>query len=340
VDRALLRHLSEPLPWCELGSYPTPVEPLPVTLGPFHPAVQTFVKRDDLGSTVYGGNKVRSLELLLANAREQGANVVCTGGASGSNYVLATALHAPAAGLEARGVLFPQPPGPTVRENLPVIRAQASHLRWVRHWSLLPPALLLERLTLGRHGVVLPPGGSSPLGVLGHVSAALELAEQVQAGDLPAPDVVVVGLGSGGTSAGLLLGFQWAAELRLGFVRPPELVAVRVAPWPLASRTQVLRLAWGAARLLHRLSPRPPQHLERLTRGLTVDGAQLGRGYGHATPEGLGAIEQWSKAHLPELDPTYSAKAAAAFLARARARRAGTLLFWSTKSSAALPNRT
>lgn len=337
MDRALLSHLSRPLPWCELASYPTPVEPLPADLGPFPTEVRTFVKRDDLGSPLYGGNKVRSLELLLADARQRGTEIVCAGGASGSNHVLATALHAPRLGLQSRAVLFPQPPGPAVRANLPLIRSRNARTRWVPHWSLLPPALLFEQLTLGPRGALLPPGGSNPLGVLGHVSAALELAEQVQAGLLPAPEVVVVGLGSGGTSAGLLLGFHWATQLGLGFLRPPELVAVRVAPWPLASRTQVLRLAWGAARLLRRLSPHPPRHLHRLSRALTVDGAELGRGYGYPTPAALRTIDLWSRSHLPVLDPIYSAKAAVAFLSLARARRSGTLLFWSTKSSAPLP---
>ena len=53
---------------------------------------------------------------------------------------------------------------------------------------------------------VLRPGGSSPLGCVGYVEAAAELAEQVRAGDLPAPSHIVVALGSGGTAAGLAAG--------------------------------------------------------------------------------------------------------------------------------------
>ena len=76
------------LPICDL---PTPVEPfaLPVDgVGSLH------IKRDDLTATPYGGNKVRKLEFLLADAKHAGANRLVTFGYAGSNHALATALYA------------------------------------------------------------------------------------------------------------------------------------------------------------------------------------------------------------------------------------------------------
>lgn len=340
--RAILRRFDLDLPWCELATYPTPVHPLPEPLfqRAGSGAMRAFTKRDDLGSSVYGGNKVRALEPLLGRAQQRKAALLLTSGASGSNHVLATVLHGGAHGLPSRVVLFRQPPGPTVEENLPLIRARSEASSLLPHWSLLPPALALElRQLRGRQVELLPPGGASPLGALGHVSAALELAEQVQGGELPPPDTVFVGLGSGGTAAGLLLGFWIATKLRIGFRHAPRLVAVRVAPWPLASRTRVALLAERTAHLLRELSGRAdlcPTPGE-LWRNLEVDGRELGRGYGYVTDAGRRAASLWDAAGLNPLDLTYTAKVAAAFLRRPAGARPEVRLFWSTKSAARLP---
>jgi D-cysteine desulfhydrase len=341
IDRPLLRRFELRLPWCALATYPTPTERLPSSLleRAGRPAGVAFTKRDDLGSSVYAGNKVRALEPLLGRARARGAELLLTSGASGSNHVLATVLHGKTQGFRSRAVLFRQPAGASVDENLPVIRAGSERALLLPHWSLIPAGLALE-LHQQRHRSVeiLPPGGASPLGALGHASAALELAEQVEAGELPAPSTVFVGLGSGGTAAGLLLGFWLAAQLRVGFVEPPRLVAVRVVPGPLASRARVVGLAERAAHLLRELSGRddlrPPGGA--LGRHLVVDGSELGGGYGHATPAGRAAARLWQEERLPPLDLTYTAKVAAAFL-RHRIAPGEVALFWSTKSTTPLP---
>jgi len=368
LDRPLIRHLDAPLPWLGLAEYPTPVEPLPEELaravGARAPA---YTKRDDLASPIYGGNKLRSLELHLGSARAQSAELLCVGGASGANYPVAAVLHGARHGFGVRAVLFPQPPGSAQRENLRVVEARAEHVRPVPHWAVLPPALLLERELAQRgpsrrRAFVLPPGGADALGVLGHVSAALELAEQVRAGLLPAPRTVVVGLGSGGTAAGLLLGFGLAARLGVGFAQSPRLIAVRLVLWPLASRVRVLQLASAARRLLHHHAPRLPlPRLVELAAALHVDGTELGKGYGYETRAAEEARRFWHEARLNPLDSIYSAKVAAAFLSHWRAAStrgvstasasfgsmssgaendAAPLLFWSTKSSAPLPRAT
>ncbi len=342
IDRPLLRRLELRLPWCALATYPTPTEPLPTSLldRAGRPWGAAFTKRDDLGSSLYAGNKVRALEPLLGRARARGVELLLTSGASSSNHVLATVLHGESQGLKSRVVLFRQPAGATVDENLPVIHAHSEGSLLLPHWSLLPAAVRLElHRQRGRSVELLPPGGASPLGVLGHASAALELAEQVEAGELPAPDTVFVGLGSGGTAAGLLLGFWLAARLRVGFVEPPRLVAVRVVPWPLASRARVVWLAERAAHLLRELSRRADlcPAPGTLWQPLVVDGQELGGGYGHATEAGRAAERLWQEEGLPPLDLTYTAKIAAAFLRQRTGAFGKIALFWSTKSAAPLP---
>jgi len=318
-----------------LGRFPTPVErltPLERELG----AGPLFVKRDDLSSPAYGGNKVRTLEVLFADARARGAREIMATGAFGSNHAVATVLHARAAGLEPGAILFPQPRSWAALENLRVTLGRASHLDVLHHMVLLPFAMWRARSPAR---VVMVPGGATPLGALGYVAAALELAQQIDRGELEAPDAVAIGVGSTCTSAGLLVGFAHAARLGIGFRSPPMLLSVRVTPWPVTSRFRILGLAARTSRLLAELAGAPDLALEKrdLAPHLTVDGSELGPGYGIASRSALSAIARFRELGLFELDTTYSAKAAAGFMARARTRADRPLLFWSTKSTVPLP---
>jgi hypothetical protein len=135
-----------------------------------------------------------------------------------------------------------------------------------------------------------------------------------------------------------------ATRLGLGFeagssARPrPQLIAVRVTPWPVTSPLRVLRLAGQVAAWLRELSGERVFDMQRaeLARGLELDPRQLGRGYGRPTPSGLALIER-AGSLAAALDTTYAAKSAAALLQRVQHRPACERLFWSTKSSAPLP---
>src|SRR4029434_5777652 len=96
-----------------------------------------------------------------------------------------------------------------------------------------------------------PLGGSNPLGTLGHVNAALELAAQVDAGQLPHPVRLVVALGSGRTAAGLALGFAIAGM-------ETTVLGVRVGPRIGANRWRVLRLVEQTRQLIARYIGRAP----------------------------------------------------------------------------------
>jgi len=321
-----------------LGAFPTPVERLTALerelgSGPL------YVKRDDVSADVYGGNKVRTLEVLFGRAKAEGAREIIATGAFGSNHAVATVLHAPRVGLVPGAVLFPQPHSAAARENFRVTLARAERLVLVPHWSWMPYGMWRARAT-GRS--VMAPGGATPTGALGYVAAALELAAQVERGELEPPRRVVVGVGSTCTSAGLLVGFAHAARLGLGFREPPELVAVRVSPWPVTSRFRIVGLAVRASRLLAELADEPSLALSRaeLSPRLVIDGSELGPGYGQPSAGGRAAIELFRAHGLFELDTTYSGKAASAFVARARPHVSGSSLFWSTKSTRALPSVT
>jgi D-cysteine desulfhydrase len=297
------------MPWVRLGSWPTPVQPLP-RLG-----ADLWIKRDDLSAERYGGNKVRTLESLLGRAQAAGASRVWAVGALGSNRALATVLPAPGVGLSTGVMLFPQPPSPCAHVNLVATLAARPVVRSLWSWASVPLAILAARRE--RAAYVMVPGGATPEGALGYVSAALELAGQVAAGELPTPRHIVVGVGSTCTSAALLAGT--AIAHRLGLLRVvPRVLGVRVSPWPVTAGWRVVSLAARTTALLSDLAGDDRLAVPRaeLARRIDVVVGFIGPGYGHVTDEGRAAIRAFADAGGPPLDTCYSGKAAAGLLAR------------------------
>lgn len=338
----LFPKLSEQVARVSLGAFPTPVQSLAaVTRELGVNERDAWIKRDDISSQVYGGNKVRTLELLLGQARALGHAGVIATGAFGSNHALATALHAPRVGLTPSALLFPQPISEAAYLNLRALAHSDAELHALPHWSLFPFGLAWARLKRAPASYVMVPGGATPLGALGYVSAGLELGRQVAAGEIPAPRRIIVAVGSTCTSAGLLVGLSLAAHFRVGFepATLPRLTSVRVSPWPVTSRLRILALAARTAHFLRELAGSEVPRLDSATLGarFEVDGRYLGPGYGEPSAAGRQAEALWQSLGLPALDGTYSAKAAARVLVGLRAREAGPVLFWSTKSSVPLP---
>ena len=311
------------VPWTSLGTLPTAVERV---AGVLPSSVELWVKRDDRSGARYGGNKVRKLEFLLADAARRGARRLVTVGAWGSNHVLATALYGRAMGFEVDAVVFPQPLVPSVRANILYDLAVGARLLPVRSVAGVPGALARARLEWPRPNDVriVAPGGSSPLGTLGYVSAGLELMAQVRAGECPAPDVVYVTLGSCGTAAGLWLG------LGLGGYHG-RIVAVRVVDRLVSNRFALRRLLRGAARLLVRAGA--DVSLDDLPE-LTIEQGQFGPGYARRTPADDEAVARAGRSGIG-LETTYTGKTFAALIADAEAGRLDgqRALFINTYSS-------
>lgn len=287
-------------------------------------AAGLWVKRDDRTSDFYGGNKVRKLEVLLAAARDAGRSRVVTVGAAGSHQVVATSLYGAREGFSVEAVLVAQPHSLHAELNLRVALAHGLRAHACPAWGLAPAYVAAQ---LGRDAYFIPLGGSNPLGSLGFVDAARELAAQVRAGELAEPDVVVVALGSGGTAAGLAVGFEEAGM-------KTRVLGVAVAPPSPVLRHLSRRLAQKTAVV----AGLPRSAAVRAAKRVDVDGAWIGRGYGHATDEGRRSVELAASAGLT-LDDTYTAKAFACALTLARASGRGEgreVLFWHTLSSAPL----
>lgn len=328
-------------PFAALGDFPTRVDRLDAITARAGLRAPLYAKRDDLSSPAYGGNKVRTLEVLFGEALAKGHTRIYSTGAYGTNHGLATILHAPRVGLEPGVILFPQPPSFAALENLRAMLAQRPLVRDLPHFAALPFGMLATARDEARSGhgtTIMVPGGATALGGLGYVSAGLELAQQVARGELPAPAHVVVGVGSTCTSAGLLVGLRLAARLGVGFTKAPIVHAIRVTPWPVTSRFRIVGLAVEIAALLAALTGERAHAEGRgaLSKGLEVSGRHIGLGYGYATREGERTLALFDDALSWRLDTTYSAKAASGAIAVAR-RVEGPVLFWSTKSTVPLP---
>ena len=297
------------LPRAALGTFPSPVVRLSMPGGG-----ALWVKRDDLDAPVCGGNKVRALEFLLGGI-EPGDTVLTLGG-DGSTHVLATAHHAARLGARTVAVRWRHEMHDAAHR---VASLAASRCVRVHRSRTVVGALAHAAWIRLAHRRVryVPIGGSTPLGTLGHVNAALELARQVEAGVLPAPRRVVVPLGSGGTSAGLALGFAIAGL-------DTEVVAARVAPRIASNAAGVRRLARRTARLLERLTGEtmPPPVPVRVVH------TWYGGAYGRPLAAGTDAARFFASRLNVALEGTYSGKAAAAALALAA--EPGPTLFWLT----------
>lgn len=287
-----------------------------------------WIKRDDASSQLYGGNKVRKLEILLGEAVHRGFSSLLTMGGTGSNHLLATALFGNTLGLATTGVVFDQPLTKAVKRKLLAYQGAGVDLVHIGSKYNLAAGvawgIVKSRLRRGSMPFLIPGGGSNPLGALGFVNAGLELADQIKDGLLPEPRAIFVPYGTGGTALGLAAGLQLAGL-------STRVKAVRVIDRIVANRPRMLVFAKALHRLLRRLDPglilRTP-----LGHNLDIVQGYMGQGYGYPTDQGTRALDLFRDEQGLELDPTYTGKAAAAFLDEARKNR-GPLLFWNTYSS-------
>jgi D-cysteine desulfhydrase len=286
------------------------------------------VKHDDLTSPIYGGNKIRKLEYIFQRAKERGAERVATFGAAGSNHALATAIFAREFGMDCTCFLAHQKPAP----NIPIILSMHLQLgtELVRYGGGVNRLELFRRYLQNRKTWVIPLGGTCWLGVIGFVNAGLELAAQVDSGEVAAPDRIYIANGTMGSVAGLALGLA-LANLRT------EIHAVRVADSRFVRQEVLERLMKKTATLLNRFDPTIPAKLADDTNIVWRDDFFAG-GYAVVDKATKSAVK-FAKDNLDlALDTTYTGKAMAAMLHDLELADADSSnLFWNTYNSRPLP---
>ncbi|KML66609.1 D-cysteine desulfhydrase [Pectobacterium peruviense] len=298
-------HLAR-FPRLSLGHFPTPLEVLP-NLSAYLGGPTIYIKRDDATGLATGGNKTRKLEFLLADAQQQGADVIITQGATQSNHVRQTIAAAAKLGLKTKVLLEKrvedygedyQRSGNVLLDNLlggDIIDHLPAGTDMQQAMETLAESLRKE----GFKPYVIPGGGSSPVGALGYVACAEELLFQSSQQRLRI-DHIVHATGSTGTQAGLVTGLA-ATHSQI------PLLGISVRAPKAKQEENVYALAQRTWQLLG-----IPGELSRSA--VQVNSDYVGKGYGIPTEGTLEALRLLAQLEGILLDPVYSGKGMAGLI--------------------------
>jgi L-cysteate sulfo-lyase len=315
---AELRQALSAIPTLMLAPLPTPVAAMSRLSGVLGGGPTLLVKRDDTIGFAFGGNKVRKLALLGAQAQAEGADTLITAGGIQSNHARVTAATAVVLGMRAVLVVNGKPPD-RASANAFLDALLGAEILYVESREQRGEAMhaASERLRQeGRRVFEIPIGGSTPLGALAYLHAMLELLEQI-----PPPDAIVHATSSGGTQAGLV------AACRLLGLRT-RVVGIAADEPTAAIHAQVRANIEGVASML-----KQDQHSLQRGTSIEIDDRFIGAGYGIPTEASREAIELAARTEAIFLDPVYTGKAMAGLIAYVRQQRfteGQTVLFWHT----------
>lgn len=309
------------IPRVNIAHLPTRIEELP-RISEYLNGPRILIKRDDQTGLAFGGNKTRKLEFLVAEALEQGAKTLITGGALQSNHCRQTAAAAAKFGLDCilvlNGELPDRPTANLLLDQMFGAEIVAIADRAYRDQTL--QATYEKAVTEGRKPYLVTYGGSSPTGALGYAFAMKEFLEQNVGADW-----VVFGTSSGGTQAGLVLGkrvFGFKGKVLGISIDEPE-------AW---LKTRVSTLASdGSEKLGKRIEFTPDDVL--------ANEEYCKAGYGVLTEAEREAVKLFAKHEGLLLDPVYTGRAAAGMIDLIRKgffKKDETILFWHTGGQPAL----
>jgi D-cysteine desulfhydrase family pyridoxal phosphate-dependent enzyme len=303
-----------------LAHLPTPIHPLP-RLSQALGGPEIWVKRDDQTGLAFGGNKTRKLELLVAKALAEGAQVLLTRGARQSNHCRQTAAAAAYAGIACTLVLSGDPPS-EISANLLLDHLLGAEIVWAGTEN--PEATLRlayqEKVDAGENAYLIPYGGSNPLGASAYADAIKELSEQGERFDR-----IVFATSSGGTQAGLLSGAHLNGVDTIIDGISVDKQAEVLAPSVAALATDVLEILGSSD--------------EITTPEVLVDDRFLGGGYAVVGSLEREAIHVFARTEGLLLDPVYTGRAAGGMLTKIRKGEISSderVLFWHTGGTPAL----
>jgi L-cysteate sulfo-lyase len=313
----------------DLCHQPTPLEEMP-RLSAALDGPKFWIKRDDCTGLATGGNKTRKLEFLLADALQQGADMLVTQGAVQSNHVRQTAAAACKFGLDCHALLERRVPD-RAADYETTGNVLFDHI-FGTTIEFRPPGLdmnaearaVTEKFAAnGRKPYFIPGGGSNEIGALGYVSCAYEMLAQFDAQGL---DVgwIVLASGSAGTHAGLLAGLHAAGSdipvMGISVRQPRERQIAAVHKLAAATAAQLTET---------------PLSLEKTV----IDDGYVGAGYGLPTEGTIAAINLIARKEGVLLDPVYSAKGLAGMIGLTEQKffdRQKDVVFLHTGGAAAL----
>ena len=308
------------VPRIKFAHLPTPVEALPrlsAELG----GPNLLVKRDDLTGLAFGGNKIRKLEYLLAEAQSHGAQTIITTGAVQSNHCRQTAAACAHLNFDCILVLSGEKPA-SVTGNLLLDQLFNAKLVWtsLQERDQMLQLSFQKAWELGQRPYMIPYGGSNTIGATAFAFAMKELLDQNYQ-----PDWIVFASSSAGTQAGLVTG----ARL-FGF--KGKVLGISVDETEADLKAHVATLASATAEALG-------EKVDFLPQEIMVSANYLGGGYGVMGEPEIEAIRLFARKEGLLLDPVYTGRAAAGLIDLIRKgyfKQDETVLFWHTGGTPAL----
>lgn len=313
------------VPRVHLAELPTPIGELQrlskVLGGP-----RILIKRDDLTGLAFGGNKIRKLEFLIADAKVQQADTLITTGGIQSNHCRQTAAAAALHGFRCELVLNGEKPkdDDIPNGNLLLNKLLGAKIHWVsrREQRNAKMEEIAEEVRKYNHKpYIIPVGGSNEIGVLGYVEAMFELMNQLKAKDHKV-DYIIFASSSGGTQAGLVLGAKITGYqgqilgIKIDKEENEEIVYLK----------KLMEIANGAAKILgvnHRVNKDD----------FNLDYDYLGKGYGKVGELEKNAIKLAAENEGLLLGPVYTARAFGGLIQliqKGKFQSDETVLFWHT----------
>ena len=318
------------IPRLHFAHLPTPIEELPrlsETLG----GPRILIKRDDQTGLAFGGNKTRKLEFLLAEAQEQGAHTLISGGALQSNHCRQTAAAAARFGFDCilvlNGVMPEQPSANLLLDQL--FGAEIVTIPDRKERDRVLQETYDKAVADGRKPYLVPYGGSSPTGALSYAFAVEELMAQIKdfrsLRDFGSLDWIVFGTYSGGTHAGLVLG-----QRVFGF--KGKVLGISIDESEEWLKSHVSALASDSSEKLG-------ERIEFTPADVSANADYCAAGYGVLTDAEREAVNLFAKYEGLLLDPVYTGRAAAGMIDLIRKgffKKDETVLFWHTGGQPAL----
>lgn len=308
------------LPRVHLASLPTPIEALPA-LSSYLGGPQILVKRDDLTGLGLGGNKVRKLEYLVAEAQANGAKMLITTGAAQSNHCRQTAAAAARLGFSCHLVLSRNE---EINQggNLLLDHLLGAEITWCekKDREAASSQVFDSAWSEGKRPFLISYGGSNPTGALGYVNAFAEMVAQGLS-----PDVIVFPSSSGGTQAGLVLG----AKIHKSQTR---ILGISVDEPADELQSRIVKLVNESAERLQILDDIGVNEVH-------VNDQYIGGGYGVVSALERDAIKVFARKEGLILDPVYTGRAAGALIdliSKGEFKAGEQVLFWHTGGTPAL----
>jgi len=308
----LNQYLKRPIEYIPLGNWPTPIQHLKLSF-----KFDLYIKRDDLSSDEYGGNKIRKLELILPKIKDK--DLLISFGGSGSHQLGALALYSKRYGYKLISIIKSQYPTYYQKKIYEIIKENSYRIIEIED---LDPFVIVRTLKeiVKNKTYILFPGGTTPLTVAGYIGAVIELVEQIKQNRLPYPEKIYIAVGSGGSCAGILAGV-WLLNL------PIKVIGVKIVNSFTATKRYIVELAKLSLKYLDYKYGLKKRYRFDLS-SFYLEENFIGKGYGYPTKEAIDAINYFSK-KLPDLtlEPTYTAKTLSALLSR---EKEVVVLYWHT----------